>query len=218
MRTNVTYTVSKAVGAGLAGGIVGAVILGGIAYRMPVNGQPFFVAAAMLMNLSGGTAIVGGWMLHLITGLIVGAIFGVALTKVRMFRVTDVKRGVGWGIGAGILVWVVFFLPMMLSVMGSMIPSGQMPLMIGGSFLGHVIYGLGLGGIAGVALSRTASVSSFKCSTCGATFQSERKFMEHSKTHMATTATQYNCPTCGASFKSQAELMQHADKHKVLTR
>jgi DNA-directed RNA polymerase subunit RPC12/RpoP len=190
--------------------------MSGLAVMMPINGQPFFVAAAMIMGLSGTTAIAAGWMLHIVTGLIVGTIFGVAITKVNAFRVTNLKRGLGWGLGVGVLVFVIFFLPlMMLSGMAVML-GPQLMTMAAGAFAAHLIYGLFLGGIVGVALPRISQA--YKCQICGAGFHSESELMQHGNTHMAkTTATrEYNCPTCGASFKSQTELMQHADEHTVL--
>jgi uncharacterized C2H2 Zn-finger protein len=219
MRTNITYPASKAVETGLTGGFVGALIMGGLALIMPVNGQPFFVVAAMLMGLSGTIATAAGWMLHLITGLIVGATFGVPITKVNVFRVTDIKRGLAWGLGAGALVWVIFFLPMMMaSGMANMLGSTLMTMVLG-SFGAHLVYGLILGGVVGVVLPKTApvSVQAYKCPTCGATFRSQSALMEHGKIHMGTKAApEYKCPTCGAGFKSQSELMEHADKHRVL--
>jgi hypothetical protein len=131
-------------------------VMGGLAYMMPVNGQPFFVAAAMLMGL-GSMSSAAGWMSHLITGLIVGVIFGFVTAKVTRFHLTGIAKSVGLGIGGGVLVWLVFFLPMMMAVMASMIPASQMPLMIAGSFAAHLVYGLILGGVAGGLLLRRAS-------------------------------------------------------------
>jgi C2H2-type zinc finger protein len=190
MRTNILYPVSKAVGTGIAGGLVGALIMGALALMMPINGQPFFVAAATLMGLSGIMATAAGLMLHLITGLIVGAAFGVAITKVNAFRVTNIKRGLGLGLGAGVLVWVIFFLPLMMaSGMANMLGPMLMTLMLG-SFGAHLVYGLTLGGIVSVVLPKTVPVS----------------------------IQAYKCPTCGASFESQDELMEHARKHEVLAK
>ena len=217
MRTNVTYPVSKALEAGVAGGLVGALVMAGLALMMPVNGQPFFVAAAMVMGV-GSMAVLAGWMLHLVTGLVMGSIFGVAITRVNALRVTNVKRGLAWGLGAGALVWVIFFLPLMMaSGMANMLGSALMTMMLG-SFAAHLIYGLILGGIVGVILPRAipVTVSAYTCSTCGASFSSQRELMQHGKMHMTTkTASEYKCPTCGTSFTSQTELMEHADKHKI---
>ncbi len=192
MRTNITYPVSKAVGTGVAGGLVGALVMGGLALMMPVNGQPFFVAAAMLMGLSGTTATIAGWMLHLITGLVVGGVFGVAITRVNAFHVTNIKRELAWGLGAGVLVWVIFFLPvMMISGMASVLGPMLMTMMLG-SFAAHLVYGLTLGGIVGVVLPRTVPVP--------------------------VSVQAYKCPTCGASFESKSDLMEHARRHEVFAR
>jgi hypothetical protein len=190
MKTNITYPISKAVRSGLAGGLVGAVVMGALALMMPVNGQPFFVAAATMRGLSGAMATGAGWMLHLITGLIAGSIFGIAITKVNAFHVTSLKRGLAWGLGAGALIWVVFFLPiMMASGMASMLGSTLMTMMLG-SFAAHLVYGLALGGIVGITLPKAVPVS---------------------------TQT-LKCPACGATFNSQSELMAHVHKHEVLAK
>jgi hypothetical protein len=185
MQTKITYSKWKVVRTGLAGGFVGALVMGGLALAMPVNGQPFFVAAAMLMGLSGTMATIAGWMLHLVTGLVVGAIFGVAITKVNLFRVTNIKRGLAWGLGAGVLVWIIFFLPMMMaSGMASMLGPMLMTMMLG-SFAAHVAYGLILGGVVGAVLPRAVpvSVQAYKCQTCGASFESRSELMEHARKH-----------------------------------
>ena len=159
---------------------------------MPVNGQPFFVASAMLMGLSGTLGTAAGWMLDPITGLIAGDAFGVAITKVNVFGVTKVKRGVAWGLGAGFLVWIIFFLPlMMLSGMASMLGSMLMTMIVG-SFAAHLVYGLILGGIVGVVLSKTVpvAVQVFKCPTCGASFKSRSLLVEHAGNHKVPTSKQ----------------------------
>ena len=174
------YPVSKSVQLAAIGGLAGAIVMGVLAYMMPVNGQPFFVAAAMLMGL-GSASTAAGWMLHLITGLVIGTIFGVVTAKVTRLHLTRVSKSVALGIGGGVLVWLVFFLPVMMAVMAPMIPPGQMPMMIVGSFAAHLVYGLVIGGIAGGLLVRNSSL--YKCEACGASFASQAELMEHSKKH-----------------------------------
>jgi hypothetical protein len=180
MKSVQLYPVSKSVQLAAIGGIAAAIVMGGLAYMMPVNGQPFFVAAAMLMGL-GSASTAAGWMLHLITGLTVGSIFGVVTAKITRFHLTGITRSVALGIGGGVLVWLVFFLPMMMAVMASMIPADQMPTMIAGSFAAHLVYGLVLGGVAGGLLVRSSSL--YKCEACGASFSSRAELMDHSKKH-----------------------------------
>jgi hypothetical protein len=155
-------------------------VMSGLAYMMPVNGQPFFVAAAMLMGL-GSMSTAAGWMLHIITGLVVGIIFGAATAKVTRLHLTGIAKAFGLGIGGGVLVWLVFFLPMMRALMASMIPASQMPTMIVGSFTAHLVYGLVLGGVAGGLLTRSSAA--YKCASCGAGFASHAELTEHSERH-----------------------------------
>jgi len=183
MKSVELYRVSKSVQLAAIGGIAGAIVMGGLAYMMPVNGQPFFVAAAMLMGL-GSASAAAGWMLHLITGLVVGSIFGVVTAKVTRFHLAGITKSVGLGIGGGVLIWLVFFLPMMMAVMAPMIPAAQMPTMIVGSFAAHLVYGLVLGGIAGGLLVRSSST--YKCEACSASFASRAELMQHSKKHSLT--------------------------------
>lgn len=211
MKSIEIYSVSRSVQLGLLGGIVGAIVMGALAYMMPVNGVPFFVAAAMLMGI-GSMATIAGWMLHLITGLVVGGVFGVATAKITRLHLSGIPKSIGLGIGAGILVWVIFFLPMMMALMASMIPSGQMPLMIAGSFGAHLVYGLVLGGLAGAVLIKQSP--QYECEACGASFQGQEELMKHSKVHMQAVK-QYKCPSCGASFASQVELMEHSKTHPL---
>ncbi|MDG6922358.1 MAG: C2H2-type zinc finger protein, partial [Nitrososphaerota archaeon] len=85
--------------------------------------------------------------------------------------------------------------------------------MIGGSFIGHLIFGLVMGGIVGVLLPKSAG--SYKCELCGATFQSKEELKNHGKMHMKSGQPQqqsFKCSACGASFTSQQELMDHAKK------
>ena len=205
---------SKVLSYSLAGGFVGALVMGIIALMMPVStpmgGVPFFVAAAMLMGM-GSTSTVAGWMLHLITGLIIGGIFGVAVTKVSSLRLGSAGKAVGLGAGAGIVAFFVWFLPMMAMLMPALM---GMPMMVAGGFAAHVIYGLVLGGVVSFAVK---SSTSYKCPACEADFHSKEELMEHGKAHMSSTPKQeYKCLACGMSFASQQELMDHnAKDHRM---
>src|SRR5712692_2242135 len=114
-----TYPTSRVVSYGVLGGLGGALVMGLLALMMPIpntGGAPFFVAAAMMMG-AGGMANVAGWALHLFTGLVVGAIFGTAVAKVSRFHPRTAIRAAGLGAAAGVTVWAVFFMPMMVMLM-----------------------------------------------------------------------------------------------------
>jgi uncharacterized membrane protein YagU involved in acid resistance len=211
---------SRAIEFGILGGIIGAIVMGGIASMMPVNGAPFFVAAAMMMRIAGGTAVAAGWTLHIITGLIVGAIFGVVTSKVSKLGITRIGRGLGLGAAAGIVVWIVLFMPMMAALMPSLMSMGTI---VVGSFVAHVIYGLVLGGVVAGLSSRTTKA--YTCEACGASFSGQEELVHHGKVHMNTAQPQpqqpqqNKCNACGGTFNSDLELMEHAKKaHPMATR
>lgn len=210
-----TPSTSRIVGFSVLGGFVGALVMAAIASMMlvptPMGGQLFFVAAAMQMGM-GSSAAAAGWMLHLLTGTIVGAIFGVVVAKVSKLGLKSTGRALVLGAVAGAVVWVVFFIPLMASMMPSLM---GMPTMVGGSFVAHVVYGLVLGGIASVAIPKGSS--SFKCPTCGASFSSKDELMQHGKVHTSSQPKQeFKCQSCGATFSTQQELMEHSKKAHLM--
>jgi DNA-directed RNA polymerase subunit RPC12/RpoP len=213
MKSNFTYSTSKGVGYGMLGGIIGAIIMGGIASMMPVNGVPFFVAAGMMMGVNGNLATTAGWMLHIITGAIVGAIFGAVVTRISKLRASSIGRGLGLGALAGIIAWIVLFVPLASALASSMNMTlmSMGTIMVVGSFAAHIIFGLILGGTVGVLLNRSGS-KQYTCKTCGASFASQSELMSHGKIHMKPEAQGFKCAACGASFNSQQELMEHSKK------
>ncbi len=213
MKTDLVHSTSRGVSYGLISGFIGALVLGGIASMMPVNGVPFFVAAAMLMGVGGSMATAAGWIMHLITGLIIGAIFGVVVTKVNKLKTPNIGRGLVLGAVAGIIAWIVFFVPL-ASMLASSMHMSLMSLgtsMIVGSFVGHIIFGLILGGVVGATLPRSGS-KKYVCNSCSASFSSQEELMNHAKMHATPKQQAFKCNTCGASFNSQQELMNHAKK------
>lgn len=202
---------SRTVGFAALGGFVGALVMGVLALMMlvqtPMGMVPFFVAAAMMMGM-GSMSAAAGWMLHILTGIIVGVIFGVVVAKVPALGLKTRGRALALGAVAGVVVWVVFFMPMMATLMPALMGMGMM---VAGSFVAHVVYGLVLGGVASLAI-QTGSTS-YKCPTCGATFGTKDELMQHGKAHMSSKQQQeFKCPACGATFATQRELMDHKAK------
>lgn len=204
---------SRTIGFALLGGFIGSLVLAGVASMMPINGNPFFVDAVMMMGITGSMASAAGWIMNLVTGLIIGAIYGAVVVNVRQLRTNTRAKGLGLGAAAGVATWVIFFLPMANALASSMGMSlmAMGTTMIGGSFLGHLIFGLIVGGVTSVAVPKRTS--SFKCPTCGASFGSKEELMQHSNVHMSSTPKQeFRCPACGATFASQQGLMDHNAK------
>ena len=192
------------------GGFVGAIAVGAIALMMPIpgtGGAPFFVASAILMGM-GSMAWPAGWTLHLATGAVVGAVFGVLLAKVARLGLTTTGRALELGGIAGVAVFVVFFIPMMAMLMPALM---GMPTMVGGGLVAHVIFGLVLGGVTSFAIPKSGL--SHECPACGATFATESELREHGKVHLSSKPEQqFKCPACGATFATQQELREHNAK------
>ena len=118
---------------------MGALIQGliGFALTQSAGEEIFFVTVAKLMGL-GSASFVGGWVLHIITGLIIGAIFVLITALVGAFRLTGIGKAVGVGIVAGIVVWTVWFVPLISVMISGSLSRGD--LLIGALIL-HILYG-----------------------------------------------------------------------------
>lgn len=88
------YSVSKGLQTGAVAGVVGSLVQGILGYLLAqsVGQEIFFVKIATNLGM-GDSSVVGGWALHILTGLIVGAIFLSATAKIDLFRLgTTGKR------------------------------------------------------------------------------------------------------------------------------
>lgn len=146
-----SYPRGRVAALAVLGGLIGVLIMGGIAYMMPVpntGGAPFFVATAMMMGM-GSMAYVAGWTLHIVTGLIIGAIFGTVVITVRKLNVNSIGKGIALGAIAGVVVWLIFFMPLMATLMPSLL---GMSTMVVGSLIAHLIFGITMGIITSLAV------------------------------------------------------------------
>lgn len=190
---------------------------------MGLPGEAFFA----MVGIGMGVGVPGAAVLHTLTGLIIGVIFGAAVSKVSLFRITSVGKGIGLGILAGIVAFSVLFLPMainvlppaMMALLQSMQPQASremimqmaqsmLPALLGGGFVLHIIYGAVLGSVTGFGLKATPD-GRYACKDCGAVFQSEKELMGHAQTAHKQMKKEFTCEACGGSFRSKAELGEH---------
>jgi hypothetical protein len=131
--------------AGIAGGIVFGIMMQMMNAPTP-EGQSMPMMAMVAMVV-GSRSIAMGWLYHLFNSAVIGALFGLLLdTRVRSFA-----SGLGWGAAWGLVWWVVGGLVLMPVLLGmgafaALKMPGMQPVAMG-SFLGHLIYGLILGGL-----------------------------------------------------------------------
>jgi uncharacterized membrane protein YagU involved in acid resistance len=137
-------TKGSALARGLGGGIIGG-LAGGVVFGLMMQMMDSMPMVAMLV---GSESIAVAWVVHLAISVFIGAVFGILVA------------GRGWSIGVlaaagaayGIVWWVLGPLLLMPAKLG--MPLFQVNTMVWQSLMGHVVFGVVLGLVAGVWLRR----------------------------------------------------------------
>ena len=130
--------------AGLIAGIVFGVMMQMMMAPTPDGGQMPMIA--MVGQIVGSPTAGAGWLYHLFNSAVIGAIFGWLLGN----RVHGYGSALGWGAAYGFVWWILgglILMPIMLGMPAFaplMMPPMRMVAM--GSLIGHLLYGLVLGG------------------------------------------------------------------------
>ncbi len=171
------YSSKKGIGAGVIAGIIaGIVMLVPMMSMMPMMNLPndlFPILIGMTMGQSQDSAVISGIGLHFVPSIIVGMIFGAVVSSSKL-SITSFKKGIPLGIGAGIISFVILFLPMIMTVfppsmmqlMQMMNPEasqemimqqlqGIQPMILTGSLVSHIIYGMVLGVVSSAILRKS---------------------------------------------------------------
>jgi hypothetical protein len=139
-----TGRLSASIIAGLIAGVVFGLMMQLMVAPTPDGGR--MPVLAMVGQIVGSPTIGVGWLYHLFNSAVIGAIFGWLLGG----RAHNYASGLGWGAAYGFAWWIVGGLILMPVFLGmpAFAPL-MMPPMRGvavGSLIGHLIYGLILGG------------------------------------------------------------------------
>jgi len=172
-------TVSKAVLFGIAGGIIGSLamiapkMISNIQLEMPYNVN--WIVFGIVFGADQPNAFSVGLGIHVVTGIIIGAIFGIITGKITKLRINKISRGIVLGIITGLIVFGVFFMPMLenvlapnlMKLMMGMNPDApidmlkqkmqtKLPTVIQTSLGLHILFGIVLGSVASL-LTRSKS-------------------------------------------------------------
>ena len=168
---------SGAIGGLVAGSILtGLIFAGDVAMGLPPGTFYAIIAIAVSgAQIQTAFAIYLGLALHLITGTLIGAVFGYVSAAIGPFNITDVKKGSIVGVMAGFISFSLLFIPItrfqvepaltgILFQMGvatsadQEIVQGQvtdmMSAVLAFSIIFHVVYGAIMGSITAVLLDR----------------------------------------------------------------
>ncbi len=130
--------------AGLLGGFVFGAMMQMMSAPTPEGGQmPMMAMVAMVVRSDGAFA---GWLYHLFNSAVIGALFGWMLGG----RLQTLYAGLGWGALYGIVWWILGALILMPAFLGMapfapLLMEPMRPVAMG-SLIGHLIYGIILGG------------------------------------------------------------------------
>jgi hypothetical protein len=164
---------------GLIGGLVGALIMGLVAYLTPppsTGGNPFFIAAASLIG-SGNLAWGVGWLLHVLTGMSLGAIFGLLATRGSL-GTRKIGNKLLLGVVVGLVAWTVLFVPLMVILN----PASLSTEALGGGLLFNITFGVIMAVVFAIGQSfmMVESVAvSHDCEVCSLHVSTDEELRDH---------------------------------------
>lgn len=148
--------IAASIVAGLVAGLVFGMMMHVMTAPTPDGGR--MPVIAMVGQILGSPSVAVGWLYHLFNSAVIGVIFGWLLAP----RVHGYGSGFGWGAAYGFVWWILGGLVLMPVMLGMpvlaplMMPEMQLVAM--GSLVGHLIYGVILGGLF-VTLARGVRVA-----------------------------------------------------------
>jgi hypothetical protein len=137
------------IAASIVGGIVAGLVFGMMMHMMtaPTPDGGRMPVIAMVGQIVGSPSVAVGWLYHLFNSAVIGAIFGWLLGP----RVHGYGSGLGWGAAYGFVWWILGGLVLMPVMLGmpafAPLRMPEMQMVAVGSLIGHLIYGLILGGV-----------------------------------------------------------------------
>ena len=122
----------------ILGGIIGTTIMSMVMFIAPMMGMPKMSPPDMLAGIMG-MPLMAGWVMH----FMIGIIFAFAYTYLFAPKV-KISNLFLKGSVFGFVVFI--FAQIMMAIMGAMLPmpkmEGSMMLLMIGSIMGHIIYGM----------------------------------------------------------------------------
>lgn len=135
---------SASVAAGVAAGVVFGAMMQMMTVPSPDGGSMPMIA--MVGQIVGSPTVGAGWAYHLFNSVVIGAVFGLALGR----RLHTYTSGVAWGAAYGFVWWILGGLILMPVLLGmpafAPLRMPEMTMVAIGSLIGHLIYGMVLGG------------------------------------------------------------------------
>jgi hypothetical protein len=204
------------------GSIVGPIFM--IFAKMILDPQTWIAFGHLLGVFSPATsAILAGITIHMITALSIGIAIGVFLYKTNILIISKLSNGVLYGLFAGSVIYIVFFIPVYESVLTHEIAStlstvgdveyaaeylakNFFPIMFGWLII-HLVYGVILGTVSSLLSIRFGS--RYRYSKCDISFSRIDSYQQHIKlVHGDIPIQQTRILILGGGFAGIQVLMQ----------
>jgi NADH dehydrogenase len=211
------------------GSVVGAIFM--ILAKMildPQTGIPYDITWIAFGHILGvfsppSSAFLAGITIHMITALSIGIAIGVFLYKTNILIISKLSNGILYGLFAGSVVYIVFFIPVYESVLTHEIARtlntvGEVeyaaeylaryffPIMIGWLII-HLVYGVIVGMVSSLLSIRFGS--RYRCSKCDISFSRIDSYQKHIKlVHGDIPIQQKRILILGGGFAGIQVLMQ----------
>ena len=143
------------IAASVVAGVVAGLVFGFMMHMMtaPTPDGGRMPVIAMVGQIVGSPSVLVGWLYHLFNSAVIGGLFGWLVGA----RIRGYGSGLGWGAGYGFAWWILGGLVLMPVMLGmppfAPLMMREMQMVAAGSLVGHLMYGLVLGGVL-VALTR----------------------------------------------------------------
>ena len=155
-KTRASLSGRKVIISSIVGGIIGAIlmliVLMAGASGMGLSATTFALVMGMGLGASMGSAVMVGVLGHFTVSIVAGAIFGAVVSYVKPLRLKNGPRALALGLVFAVILYIVFFLPMAMTVFASVMMSimgagaaTMLPNVLIIGFVGHLLYGLALG-------------------------------------------------------------------------
>lgn len=112
---------NRSVAYGALGGIIAGLVM--IPFRMFIAvavGMPsdtVLKAMGLMFGAGSSGASIVGIGMHILTSILIGAIFGFVISSINKLRITGMPKGIGEGVITGAIALIVLFLPVSMVIM-----------------------------------------------------------------------------------------------------
>ena len=229
---DVPYNAPRATAYGALAGAIGAWAISGVLLlvELTMGFQQGLFYSVIGLAISGSTSVtfVGaqyiGLLLHVLTGTLVGTIGGFTMAVCPLFRIYNIRKSLVMGVVIGLTAWVLIFLPISIGIvipsmdkvlvpLGSNLPlytfanqiAGIIWLVIAGSIIFHVFYGLVFGLMMSILIPYKSK--SYRCVNCQSKFTS----MADMSKHINENHKWFLCETCNTEFMGEISYLRHKE-------